>query len=624
VRTLARAALAGAGFGLAVAGVETWVGARQLIVLNIKPPFAILVEGALVEIGVGVLLGVVAAPLLRSPRGRAWHTAALALGWVAVALYASPDSPGFRLFSLLGPVGGLALVLLGRPLGRRRPALPGLLGAAVLLAAIGVPVGRAWLRTPAPLARATPPPARPGAPDVAVVVLDTVRADHVSAYGYARSTTPTFDALAREGALFLDAVSPATWSLPAHASLFTGRFVSGHGAHEEHRFLAAGMPTLAETLAAAGWDTRSFTANAWISDTLGLTRGFAWTDEAWRHGDVGRSFHPAFRLLDRLGLGVADKGGGLAASNFERWAAGRPGDAPPAFAFLNFIEAHFPYHQLPPEYLGRFTDTARGELQTLSMRLFAAQFGDPIPDSGETLPLATAMYDAGILYADHLLGRVVEALRRRGSLDRTVLIVLADHGEMLGEHGEFGHGLSLYEPVLHVPLLVRFPPRIPAGTRVAAPVSTVGVFATVCDLAGVAAPPTLQGPSLAAALDGGGPPRAVLAERYATLLLGGTASASADPLLRADVRFRTLRAGRMKLVQSSRGPAYLFDLAADPGEEHDLAPADPATVGRLEAELEVVRAGLGLAALDAPVQDGAAPAVDPAARERLRALGYVE
>jgi arylsulfatase A-like enzyme len=235
------------------------------------------------------------------------------------------------------------------------------------------------------------------------------------------------------------------------------------------------------------------------------------------------------------------------------------------------------------------------------------------------------MYDAGVLYADSLLGRVVEALRRRGSLDRTILVVLADHGELLGEHGEFGHGRSLYEPALRVPLLVRYPPRVPPGVRVATPVSTVGVPATVLDLAEVATGAPLQVGSLLPAVAGraaGGP---VIAEQYAADLLGGAgADGSGDPLVRRGARFRAYRAGSLKLVETVPGAPVLFDLAADPAERRNLARADGAMLARLRGELETVRQALGLPALDAPVGGPAAPVLDPAARERLRALGYAE
>lgn len=613
---LRSAAGRGAAFGMAAAAIETWSGTYQILAFNMQAPLRMMLSGAALSVALATVLGVLCAPIARG----GWHIVAVAVLWGVLGVASAEGSRALQLFALAEATAALALTLGGVWLARRARWLPvGATGLAIV-AGIALPEVLARRRAPAPVPTATSV-APPGAPDVFVVVLDTVRADHVSAYGYERPTTPVLDALAREGALFLDTTSPATWSLPSHASLFTGRFVSGHGAHDEHRFLRAEHPTLAGTLAAAGWDTRSFTANAWISDGLGLTRGFAWTDEAWRSGDVARNFHAMHRLLDRAGFGPRDKGGAHVAGNVEAWLAERPADARPAFVFVNFIEAHFPYHQLPAEFVARFTSMSRRQARALSLELTAAQFGAPLPDPSTTAPLATALYDAGVAYADHLLGRLIDALRRRGTLDRTIVVVLADHGELLGEHGAFGHGTSLYDAVLRVPLVVRYPPRVPAGVRVAQPVSAVGVFATVADLVGVPPPTSVQVGSLVPAIAGEAVRGPVLAEQYASML--GRDDARDHPLLRRDARFRAYRAGTTKVVISSHGPPHLFDLVADPDELHDRSEAEPARVQRLTAELGTWTGTLGLPALDAPVA-AAAPAVDPAAQQRLRALGYVE
>ncbi len=460
MRTAARAMIRGAGFGLAMAALMTALAATRIMAFNMHAPRTMMVTGAGMAVVVGALLGLVFAVLL--PRGAGRHAVAVALGWIAIELAVVPENLAFQVMAVLTPVVALGAVLLAR----RAPRTAATVAVLVVVAGVVVPELWAGRRTSAEtVVRGTPPA---NAPDVVVVVLDTVRADHMSAYGYDRATTPNFDALAADGLLFLEAVSPATWSLPSHASLFTGRFPSAHGAHDEHRYLDAGSATLAATLAAAGWDTRSFTANAWISDGLGMVRGFAWTDEAWRHGDVARSMHSMHRVLDRLGVRPEDKGGAGVADGFVAWFRSRPADAPPAFVFLNFIEAHFPYHQLPGDWLHRFTDLPLPALRDLSLTLMAAQFGGAAPDVGDARVPVTAMYDAGVAYADALLGRVIGALRERGTLDRTIIVVLADHGELLGEHGEFGHGHSLYHPVLHVPLLRTLPARRRRGPRVAA------------------------------------------------------------------------------------------------------------------------------------------------------------
>jgi arylsulfatase A-like enzyme len=474
------------------------------------------------------------------------------------------------------------------------------------------------------LADASPSPvARADMPDILLVVLDTVRAENMSAYGYGRPTTPHFDALARESTLFLDATAPATWSLPSHASLFTGRFPSSHGAHYEHPLLGQRWATLAEVLGEAGYTTHCFTANVFLNDTLGLTRGFQHKDEAWRSqvGGASGGFIP--RLLDRLGLGASDKGGARVVSHFEEWLETRAESAPPAFVFVNFLEAHFPYHQLPKPFLTRFSDAPISELRSVSEALMGAQFGGPQPDLDLIRGAATDLYDAGVLYTDHLMGQLVEILRESDLLDETIIVVLSDHGELLGEHGAFGHGSSLLEPALRVPLLVHAPDRVPAGVRVARSVSTVGAAATILDLAGVEAPASFQVRSLIPVIEGapGGGPS--IAERFAERGFGPK-GVTADPLMAMDRRFRTYRSGDFKLLESSRGGVMLFDLKDDPGETVDRARKRPRARKQAEAELLDWRSLLGLPDIHGPLRRRPVPRLDPEAHERLRELGYVE
>jgi arylsulfatase A-like enzyme len=629
MRTLARGLVLGVGFGLAAGTTELWFQLAPLLARRFSPGPPFLVQIAALQGALGAALGLAASPLLRLRRGTALHVGALAAAWYGLERWVAVDSPMLKPLEVAIPLGAALLVPLGLRLARRRPRLPWAVLAAALAGALAAPSLYLRATTPPSPPRAELPPARPGSPDVVLVVLDTVRARNVSSYGYARPTAPELDALAREGALFLDATSPSTWSLPSHASLFTGRYPSSHGAHAEHRYLDRRFPTLAEVLAARGYATYCFTANAWISDGLGLTRGFAWQDTSLRQrGGAALGFSFAHRLLDRLGLQDTDKGGATVAASFEAWARARPAsDGRPAFAFLNFIEAHFPYHQLPRDALFRFTDRAYGELRSISLDLLGQQMGGegrPVEEAGGP---ARDMYDGGVAHSSRLLSRVVEALRARGTLDRTVLVVLADHGEILGERGGFfGHGPSLYQETVGVPLLVRYPPRVPAGLRVAEPVTTLGVFATVLDLAGIEPPPTLQAGSLVPLLAGGpaaagGP---ILAELHDLSTMGEFAERP-DPQMRGQRRYRLLREGPIKLVATSRGEHFLYDLAADPGETRDLAGERPELLARMQVRLRGEESRLGLPALDAPLAAGEdAPELDAETRARLRELGYAE
>ena len=254
-----------------------------------------------------------------------------------------------------------------------------------------------------------------------------------------------------------------------------------------------------------------------------------------------------------------------------RRGGARAATDPPTFVFLNFLEAHVPYDRIPSEFRDRYSSLPPAELRRIARAVLAQTTGGAGVDVSSVATPARDLYDGGVAYTDALLGRAIDAVRASGRLDRTVLVVLADHGEMLGERGGyFGHGMSLYQRMIHVPLLVRYPPRIARGARVEQPVSTLGVFATILDLAGIEPPPTLQAGSLwsdGAATDG----EAVLSEALAPVQVA-----------RSRFRHRSADHGRPEPPGLPRGPVearpgddravpILYDLARDPTEARDLA-----------------------------------------------------
>jgi arylsulfatase A-like enzyme len=622
-----RAAAIGAGFGLAAAAIDLWFMFLGVLARRMPLSWSTLAESALVLIALGTVLGLLNSISLRSQRRAAMllHLAGLCGAWLLVESWVWIEAWTYALTSLARPLGAGAFMLVVLLLERSGRRFAPLLWALAALAIAGVFAPGAYVAatTPDTPPRAALPPAREGAPDVVLVVLDTIRADHMGSYGYTRDTSPTFDGLAREGAWFADATAPGTWSLPSHASLFTGRYPSSHGATRSRSALDDRYPTLAQVLAARGYETFCFTANAWISDGVGLTRGFAVQSLSWKTELGGSSFKG--RLLDRIGLGPADKGGARVAHDFAGWRSARAAGAPPAFVFLNFLEAHVPYHRLPREYSSRFTDLPRAELRRISLDIIAQPLGGPKVDLSVVTTPARAMYDGGVAYTDELLRRVVDALRESGTLDRTILVVLADHGEVLGERGNyFGHGPSVYQSVVHVPLLVRYPPRVAPGTRVNRPVSTLGVFATVLDLAEIEPPPTLQVGSLVRTADGGA--EAPILSEMISKLTADPNDAATDPQMLAGQHLRAYRSGSWKLVESNLGGPFLFDLARDPTEARNLATERPEELKRLAGELEAARVRLGLPKLSeiSRLTSAPAPELDAETQQRLRDLGYLQ
>lgn len=361
-------------------------------------------------------------------------------------------------------------------------------GAAIVLAATGQWASGMWAERAA-LAR-LPSGAAVG-PNVLLLVLDTVRAWNLGWYGYGRPTTPLLDRRVEQGVVFDRALAPAPWTLPSHASIFTGRYPADLSAGWVTP-LDGAAPTLAEVLAQAGYATGGFVANyRYAGASTGLSRGFSHYDD-----------YPAtlFEGLRMLGLSrKVLRNGSLAEwlaqhrlfeskyaeqvnREFLDWVDARTGR--PFFGFINYIDAHAPY--LPPApYDTMFNPAADGE--RLSEQYVAGverAFGrGPIP--GGLLTEYLDGYDGSLRYQDAQIDSLLNMLARRGRLANTIVVLTSDHGEHFGEHGLVQHGNSLYLPLLHVPLVVLAPGRVPDGFRVEAPTSLTNLAATILDLAGV-------------------------------------------------------------------------------------------------------------------------------------------
>ena len=331
-------------------------------------------------------------------------------------------------------------------------------------------------------------------PHVVFVVLDTARADHFHCYGYERETSPHLDRLAEESVLYLHAQSPAPWTLPAHASLFTGLYPLQHGMHRGllRSAGAAGggsrTPTvpepgkiLAKRFRDAGYTTLGFSNNPWVARDSGLDAGFDIFVEFWNHSrDVAQELRddPPWGLPQELRAVVAARTVALCKKIFHQ-----DGVEQPFFLFFNFTDAHFPYTPVPgfrgtfgsdPELIERMKDR---EAQ-LERKLLAGA----ITMDGEALARA---YDEELLQLDAAVGHLVEWLRQSGCYDDTLLVVTSDHGEHLGENGRYSHQLSVAAELLHVPLIVKFPHGEHGGTVVEQPVSTLDLYPTLLNSAGI-------------------------------------------------------------------------------------------------------------------------------------------
>ncbi|MBK6420856.1 MAG: sulfatase [Gemmatimonadetes bacterium] len=457
-------------------------------------------------------------------------------------------------------------------------------GGALLVAAIAG--GVIWRdRRNEARALAALPAAQAGRPNVLLLVLDTVRAMNLSVYGYARRTSPELERLAARGVVFDRAIATAPWTRPSHASMMTGRWE--HELTADHLVpLDARYPTVAETLDRLGYRTGGFVANlTHTTPAAGIARGFG-------HYEAHLVSLPQVLVSAKL-PGQLYKalpfGGWLpeARINYVRKTAAdinrallawvdQGGDRP-FFAFANYMDAHDPYRPQPP------FDT-----------LFASPtYGPMLPTRadgpGLDRPREMRPYDQAIASLDHDLGQLFAGLAARGLLERTIVIVTADHGEAFGEHGIYGHGSTLYLPMLQVPLLVAGP-GVPAGLRVPAWVSLQALAPTIMALAAPDAPQPFPAAPLSHAW--GAPDPAA-----DTLYAGSRFAANNPPWYPTSKgTLHGLLAGNDLLVREADGRRELYDLATDPLTSSDLI-GTPTGMARADALGAVLTAQVGPARL---------------------------
>jgi len=333
------------------------------------------------------------------------------------------------------------------------------------------------------------PAARTGAPNVVFIILDTVRAASMSLYGYGRPNTPRLEEWARAGVVFERAVAPSSWTLPSHASMFTGLAPHALSTHWL-RPLDDRQPTLAEVFRANGYRTAGFVANLqYATAEMGLGRGFSrYEDYQISPGQIlmnsalGRFLTTRRSLRTLVGTDeiVGRKKAADVGRDFLAWADGLKDR--PFFAFLNYYDAHDPY--LPPDsFYQTFAGTQRANRLSPLRRIGVRARRNGLSPADQRQEVVS--YDASIAYLDFELDRLFKQLDQRGLLRNTLLVVTSDHGEEFGEHGLYLHGNDLYMTSLHVPLVIRLPGTVPAGVTVAQPVSLTDLAVTIADIAGV-------------------------------------------------------------------------------------------------------------------------------------------
>ena len=479
-------------------------------------------------------------------------------------------------------------------------------------------------------------------PNVVLITMDTVRADHLSCYGYRRQTSPNVDNLSREGVIFKNTYATTSWTLPSHASIFTGLYPSRHGADHKSDTpqdidsmdknvnywnklvlsnftkLSNAHHTLAEILKDEGYKTAGIIGGIFCTSIFGLEQGFDYYDDeipsfnikffvVYQATDLFFSLDDIFAQRGYLGKRIAVHLNDSACTWLEK------NSEHPFFLFINYMDAHTPY--LPPPPYERYFANIPKEIITSRNPKFDASyitaervFMDSVmnnnhPVTPEGMELIVSQYDGGIRYLDYCLGLLFDKLKALNVYDNTLIIVTSDHGEAFGEHHQMEHGRTLYEEGLRVPLIIKYPAVNKQPGVVEHRVSLVDLMPTILAQLHYPVPSEIDGKPIEEATNN------ILAE----LKLTAFETRTKNP--------RDLKAiyqGKDKYIWSSNGAHELYDITKDPREEENLIVKLPHIAEAMQAALQ-----RWLASFTPPNIRADKVKIDSATLEKLRALGYV-
>ncbi len=427
-------------------------------------------------------------------------------------------------------------------------------------------------------------PVRDKRVNIILITLDTTRADSLGCYGYTRDTSPCLDEFAKESVLYTRALAPSSWTLSSHASLFTGKFTYSHGARHDPegafnlgialdpdnqdynrhraRSISSQEHTLAQILKAAGYATCAVVSGPWLKRIFGLNKGF---DIYYDYGITVLNGKRARQVTSQ------------ARSMLKRMSTR------PFFLFLNYFDPHFPYN--PP---GNYFHASLPE------------DGRP-SQSHSSYENMKALYDGEIRYMDDYIGHLFNDLKALGFYDTSWIIVTSDHGELFGEHGLMGHGNTLYQEELQIPLIVKYPAGEARARRDDRVVQLIDILPMILDRLDIPLPPDIQG-NVPSRID-----HPIFAEAY--------------PLPFHDKYqgdWRALYTGNFKFLWNSMGKNLLFNLKDDPGETVNLIERDRKKAQAMGSSMEKL-----LASLPKPTSAGPRQKIDGQTREALKSLGYL-
>lgn len=461
--------------------------------------------------------------------------------------------------------------------------------------------------------------------NILLIVLDAVRADHLSCYGYLRPTSPYLEELAAEGVIFENAFATAPWTPPSHASIFTGAYPSRHGVDvDENLYLDGQIPTMAEILSSKGYATFAVLPDAHLSQARGFHRGFSRCVEIFRIPYLHPNRDAAAGLLYNFAYG-RDGRAYHSSRLLKKWLRGHVSSSEkPFFAFINYKTAHSSYRS-PRTFRRRFEIPPDPDQDPKKLRYYAHGGGYPYMAGGlemskRDMEVVQSWYDGAIAYLDHRIRDLLNFLKQLGAYDDTHVIITADHGENFGDHGLAYHLFCLYDGLIRVPLVMRVPGLRGDGRRITGLVSLADILPTILDLIGcdLTDYPGIQGESL---LPFGGREihSYIVAEfgRPQYMLKRLSARYPQHDFSGFDRGLRCIRSKEFKLTVGSNGSEELYHLPSDPGETKNLIEQRREEAGILRRDLEDWLASFKRAPVSSPLQKDDALII-----KNLQELGY--
>jgi arylsulfatase A-like enzyme len=477
-------------------------------------------------------------------------------------------------------------------------------------------------------------------PNIVVIVLDAVRRDHTSVYDYERPTTPNLEAIAKTGTVYKNAFANSNWTGTSHGTLFTGRMPSDTGVHGGNQELPDQHPTLPEKLTTAGYRTYGMSAGAHIRSERGYERGFQTFKETYRirpSNDVFSGLINDSAIRRQTLYSILNGSDEKTLFKFESLKNWIDGGERPFFAFINVKTAHHPYNP-PRPHKSRFCPKLRRPRYQFMEELFGDEYSErqflegtnwdrlqqlshqyPVI-SGEFEPtqeewdIIQSWYDGAIHYLDRRIGEFVDWLESRGELNNTHLIITSDHGEYFGEHGLEKHYYGLYEPVLHIPLIISGPDT-GEGNSISSIVSLADLYPTVSELATGESTDLPHSSSLAPFEE----------ESIHNQIFAELGSVAPDGILRHHPTFddsdfgiptQVVRDNQYKFISKADGSTELYNWRQDPAEESDLSDSHPDTVEKLKSIVETELRQLSEEPLSEEIKDDQL-------QEHLEDLGYM-